>query len=824
MMNFWKDVRHSVRSLRGAPMFTAIAVLTLSLGIGANTAIFSLVNSVLLRPLPVQDPSQIVILTYTREHGSLSTQISYPALEDLRQQSNSPFTDLLGYQFGSDGLDVDGKAYSLFTNYVTGDYFEVLGVKPAAGRLILPTEGKVPGADPVIVLSYSLWKARFGGDPNMIGKKVRVDGHPFTIIGVTAEGFHGLTTLVDTRAYIPFAMHVSLNADFHGDEKTNALTDRKIQNLTVYGRLKPGVSAKQARLALEPMAEQLTQRGPDADKGLEIQVTPELKARPDPGSFNPLFAASGLFLALAAFVLILACMNVANILLVRATLRRREMAIRAALGGTRARLVRLLLTESILLSLLGGFGGILVGTWLSGLLSTVNLGTTLPIVLDFSFDWRVFSYATGAALLTGVLVGIIPALRASRTNLIEVLNMSGRAVATGRHRFRSALVMAQVAGSLVLLVTAGLFARSLSNARNLDLGFDPSHLANLSFDPRGIGYSEEQGKLFSKQIVERVRSLPGVESASVASTVPFGYYSDIENLQIDGYAPATGGSSPYAAMSAVSPGYLHTMKISLIRGRDIQDSDIEKSQSVAVINQRMADLFWPNQDPIDREFALKSHSDKKIRVVGVIKNIHFADFDSPIEAFFYAAMAQDYSPLQTLHVRTSGSPDSMIPIVEQEIDKVAPGLPMFDVETMTQAMNTLNGLLLFQIGAGIAAALGILGLVLAVVGVYGIVSYVTSQRTHEIGIRLALGAEPRQILKLVLRQGLVIIGVGLAMGLISAVVAGRLASNFLVGVNPTDPLIFGGVSVFLACIALLACYIPARRATKVDPMVALRYE
>jgi predicted permease len=824
MMNFLRDVRHSLRTLRGAPMFTAIAVLTLSLGIGANTAIFSLVNSVLLRPLPVPDPSQIVILTYTREHGTLGTQISYPALEDLRQQSNSPFTDLLGFQFGSDGMDVDGKAYSMFTNYVTGNYFDVLGVKPAAGRLILPTEGKVPGADPVIVLSYSLWQARFGGDPNMIGKKVRVDGHPFTVIGVTAEGFHGLTPLVDARAYIPFAMHVSLTADFHGDQRTTALTDRKLQNITVYGRLKPGVNVKQAALALEPMAKQLAQRGPDADKGLEIQVTPELKVRPDPASFNPLFAASGLFLALAAFVLILACMNVANILLVRATLRRREMAIRAALGGTRARLVRLLLTESILLSLLGGVGGILVGTWMSGLLSSVNLGTTLPIILDFSFDWRVFSYATGAALLTGVVVGIIPALRASRTNLIEVLNASGRAVAAGRHRFRSALVMAQVAGSLVLLVTAGLFARSLGNARNLDLGFDTSHLANLSFDPRGLGYSEEQGRLFSKQIVERVRALPGVESASVASTVPFGYYGDNETLQIDGYAPATGASSPYAAMSAVSSGYLRTMKITLIRGRDIQDSDTEKSQYVAVINQRMADLFWPNQDPIDREFALKIHPEKKIRVVGVIKNIHFADFDSPIEAFFYSAMAQDYSPLQTLHVRTTGSPEAMIPILEQEIGKVAPGLPMFDVETMTQAMNTLNGLLLFQIGAGIAAALGILGLVLAVVGVYGIVSYVTSQRTHEIGIRLALGAEPRQILKMVLRQGLVIIGVGLAVGLVSAVAAGRLASNFLVGVNPTDPLIFGGVSAFLACIALLACYIPARRATKVDPMVALRYE
>jgi predicted permease len=805
-------------------MFTAIAVLTLSLGIGANTAIFSLVNSVLLRPLPVQDASQITILSYTREHSAVTTGLSYPALEDLRQQPNSPFTDLIGYQFGSDGLDVDGKAYALFTNYVTGNYFDVLGVAPALGRLILPSEGKVPGADPVIVFSYSLWKARFGGDPTIVGKKVRVDGHPFTVIGVAAEGFHGLTTLVDARAYIPFAMHVSLNADYHGDLKRNALADRKIQNVTVYGRLKPGVSAKQAANALAPMAKRLAELAPEADKGLEIQVTPELKARPDPGSFNPLFAASGLFLALAAFVLILACVNVANILLVRATLRRREMAIRAALGGTRGRLIQLLLTESILLSLLGGVGGILIGTWLSGLLSALNLGTTLPIILDFSFDWRVFSYATGAALLTGVLVGIIPALRASRSNLIEVLNTSGRAVAVGRHRFRSALVIAQVAGSLVLLIMAGLFARSLSKARNLDLGFDPNHLANLSFDPRGIGYTEEQGKRFSKQIIEKVRALPGVESVSVASNVPFGYYSDTETLQIDGYAPKSEASSPYARTSSVSPGYFRTMKIQLVRGRDFEDTDLEKSQNVAVINETMARLFWPDRDPLDRQFALKSHPNEKIRVVGVIKDIHFADFDSPIEAFFYTAMAQDYAPLQTLHVRTFAAPESMIPVVQQEIEKLAPGLPVFDVETMTQGLNTLNGLLLFQIGAGIAAALGILGLVLAVVGVYGIVSYVTSQRTHEIGIRLALGAEPRQILKMVLRQGLVIVVVGLAVGLISAAAAGRLAANFLVGVSPTDPLIFSGVSVFLACIALLACYIPARRATKVDPTVALRYE
>ncbi len=824
MGNIWNDLRHSIRSLRAAPAFTAIAILTLALGIGANTAIFSLVNSILLRPLPVKDPAQIVILTYTRDHGLLETGLSYPALEDLRQQPNSPFTDLIGYQFGSDGLDVDGKPYGLFTNYVTGNYFEVLGVKPAAGRLFLPTEGKVPGADPVIVLSYSLWKARFGGDPTMVGKKVRVDGLPFTIIGVAEEGFHGLTTLVDARAYIPYAMHISLTAQYHGYSSTNALTDRKSQNITVFGRLKPGVTARQASSALVPMARQLSLLEPVAEKNLEIQVIPELRARPDPGSANPLFAAAGLFLVLAAFVLILACVNVANILLVRATVRRREMTIRAVLGGTRARLVRLLMTESIVLALLGGLGGVWVGNWLSGMLSGINMGTTLPLILDFSFDWRVFGYATGAALLTGILVGIVPALRASRANLIEVLNASGRSVAVGRHRFRSALVVAQVAGSLVLLIMAGLFARSLGMARHLNLGFDPNHVANFSFDPRGIGYTEAQGKVFSKQLLDRVRGLPGVESAGFASTVPFGYYKDVQTLQIDGYAPASKTSSPYAGVTAISPGYFRTMRIPMVRGREIEDSDLEKTQRVAVINETMARMFWPNQDAIGRLFEMKDHPKEQIRIVGISKDIHWADYDSPIEAFFYTAMTQDYSPLQTLHVRTYGAPENMIPVVEQEIEKVAPGLPMFDVETMTQALNTLNGLLLFQLGAGIAAALGFLGLVLAIVGVYGIVSYVTSQRTHEIGIRMALGAEPSQILKMVIRQGLFIVVVGLGLGLISAFGAGRLAANFLVGVSPSDPVTYLAVSLVLACIALLACYIPARRATKVDPMVALRYE
>jgi predicted permease len=824
MGSFIQELRQSTRALWKNPGFTFIAVLTLALGIGANTAIFSLVNSVLLRPLPVQDSSQIAVLGFTRGHGEIETHLSFPALEDLRHQPDSPFTDLIGYQFGSDGLDVDGKAYALFTNYVTGNYFEVLGLKPALGRLIYPTEGMVPGADPVIVISYSLWKARFGGDPNLIGRKVLLDARPFTVIGVAPEGFHGLQPIIDTRAYIPLAMHVSLNSAYRGDEKRNALTDRNIQALNIVGRLRPGVTAKQAEIAVIPAAKQVSLQAPEAEKDLTIQVVPELQARPDIGSYNSVFAVSGLFLALAAFVLVLACMNVANILLVRATLRRREMAIRAALGGTRARLVRLLLIESVLLALLGGLGGVLLGNWLSGYIGSINLRTTLPIILDFSFDWRVFSYGLAAALLTGILVGIVPAIRASRSNLMEVLNASGRTVVAGRQRFRSALVIAQVAGSLVLLIMAGLFTRSLGMARKVNLGFDPNRVTNVTFDVRGIGYSEEQGQQFSTRLLERIRSLPGAESAAIAFTVPFGYYSDAETLQIDGYTPPSKATTPFAGTSAISPSYFQTMRIPLLRGRDIADTDLAKTEAVAIVNQAMAKMFWPKQDPLGRQFELKSHPDEKIRIVGVVKDSRRDNFDGDVSPFFYTALAQGATPLQTLHVRTFGPPENIIPVVEQEIEKLAPGLPLIDVGTMLQGLNTLNGLLLFELGAGIAAALGLLGLVLAVLGVYGIVSYVTSQRTHEIGVRMALGAEPSRILKMVLRQGLFIVVVGLVIGILAAGAAGYLAASFLVGVHPTDPITFFGVSMVLALITLIACYIPARRATKVDPMVALRYE
>ena len=818
MQTLWQDVRFASRMLIKNAGFTAIAVLTLALGIGANTAIFSVVNSFLLRPLPVKDPGQIIVLGFQQEHGPVLSEASYPDWQAISEQAESPFSSVVGTQLSSDGINLDGKSYSLLTNYVTGNYFEALGLRPALGRLFLPSEGKVPGADPVIVLGYSFWKARLGGNPALVGSKVLVDGHPFTIIGVAPEGFHGLVSIIDTRAFIPYAMKATLG------DSAEVLTSPRTRGLRIVGRIKPGVSLAQARAALSLVAHRLSQKYPEAEKDLEIEPYPERRARPAPAAAGPFLAASSLFLSLAALVLLLACVNVANILLVRGTVRQREMAIRAALGGTRARLVRSLLTESLLLALIGGVAGMFLGQWFSSLLGSINIQANLPVIFDFSFDARVFAYALAAALLTGLVVGIVPALRASRGELNVILHQSGRSVAAGHHRLRSALVIAQVAGSLMLLVVAGLFTRSMANAQHLDLGFDPSHVINLTVDPNTIGYSEPQGRLFFKQVLERVRALPGVESASLAFSVPMGYYNSISTLQIDGYVPSATQEATVSLNNAVSPGYFETMRIPILRGRDFDDGDREETQHVAIINEEMARHYWPSQDALGRHFIRNGKVNHPLEVVGVAKNNYVNLMSTAAQPFFYIPLSQDYVSIETLQVRTTQAPEAMIAPLQKEIASLAPGLPIFNVETMTQGLYTLPGLLIFRVGAGLTASLGLLGLALAVVGVYGVVSYVTTQRIHEIGIRMALGAQKSDILHNVFRQGFKVVAVGVGAGLVAAFAAARLVRNFLVGVGATDPLTYAAVSCLLILVALLACWVPARRATRVDPLVALRYE
>jgi predicted permease len=819
MTRLWQDLHYALRILAKSPGFAVIAIITLALGIGANTALFSVVDGFLLRPLPVKDPGQITVLARQQKNEILSQYLSYPEYQDLRQQGASAFSDMLAYRLGLDGLSVNGHADRILTSYVTGNYFTMLGLKPFLGRLILPSEGQTAGADPVIVLGYDYWKTHFGSDPGVVGKSVSVDGHAFTIVGVAPESFHGLNSIVDMQGYIPMGMYTIEGT------KNDFMANWNDSGFIVFGRLKLSASLQEAQSTLNVIAHRLAEEHPQDEKGLALSVVPELLARPVVIPGNRLLVVSALFMALAALVLLLACFNVANLLLVRATVRQREMAIRAALGGTRTRLIRQLLTESLLLAFLGGVAGILVGEWGSAAIGSINFHMDLPLLLNFGFDWRVFTFALIAAALTGIIVGVVPAIRASRSDLNEVLHEGGRGVAGAHQKLRSGLVIAEIAGSLVLLIVAALFTRSLQDAQKMDLGFDPQGVLNLTMDPNEVGYSDAQGKQFYKQVLDRVRALPGVESASLALSVPMGETFTSTTIKVPGYTPPPGQPQPTVWNNVVSPEYFATMRMPLLRGRAFTDADDEKAARVAIVNEAMAARFWPHEDVIGMTFSAAEDPSKTFHIVGVVKNSHYLSiFEQPHTPYFYLPLAQNYDSIETLQVRTAANPGSMAPEVQKEIAGIAPTLPVFDVQTMNEALGSVQGFLVFRLGALLAATLGLLGLALVLVGVYGVVSYAASQRTHEIGIRMALGAQPSQIRKLVFRQGIVLVISGLFVGLLGALAASRVVGNFLVGVSAVDPLIFAGVALLLAVITLAACYVPARRAMKVDPMIALRYE
>jgi predicted permease len=818
MESFKQDVFYGLRLLAKSPGFTAVAALTLALGIGANTAIFSMVSWILLRPLPIERPMELVELAYQQQHGNVQNQFSVPDYRDIREQSTAQFDGVAGYQIGLDGMSVGGRAERAMTYYVTGNFFATLGVKPVLGRVLMPGEGEVADADPVVVLGYQYWQKRFNSDPDMVGKRVLLNARPFTVVGVAAKDFHGPYPILEAQAYLPLGMNVieGTPADF--------LQNRGMRNLILLARLKNGVSLDQARAGLKVVGQRLASLYPQNDKDLELQAYLEVRSRPQPDPNNAMVLISGLFLSLAAMVLVLACLNVANILLVRATIREREMAVRAALGATRLRLIRQLLTESLVLAMLGGGFGLALGFAGSSALSAVDINTDLPFYFDFRLDWRVFAYAMGTALVTAVVVGVVPALRASRTDINRVLHQGGRTVGSGA-RIRTALVVAQVAGSLTLLIIAGLFTRSLQAAQRTNLGFEPAHVVNFVMDPTQIGYRAAQTKDFYRTLLERVRALPGVVSATTASSAPMSYYNNADRLEIDGYNNPPGQPRPGSRYVAISSDYFRTMSIPLRQGREFTDADDENAPYVAVVNQTFAGKYWPRQDPIGRTFRLASDTKHTIKVVGVAADARYNGMTGPIGNTFYVPVAQHLgvASLESLQVRTAGDPAAMIPTIERVVHDLAPDLPVFDVKTMTQALNTLNGAMVFQLGAALAAAMGALGLVLSVVGVYGVISYSATQRTQEIGVRMALGARPADILWMVLRQGSLIVAAGLALGLGCSFLAGRLVRNFLV-VSPSDPLTYAVVSSVLALVALVACYIPARRSTGVDPLVALRQE
>jgi predicted permease len=820
MGTLFQDLRFAFRQLGRAPSFAITAVLTLALGIGANTAIFSLVNSLLLKPLPVENPQQIAELALGQSHGPLLPIFSWQEFKQIRSQTGTSFSDVIGSTLGLDGLATQGQQpQRIMTSYVSGNFFSAFGLKPAAGRLFLPSEGEVVGQDPVIVLANDYWKEKFNADPNVVGKLVTVNGHPFTIVGVAPEGFHGVQTFVKVAAFLP-ASQLAIESS-SGD----ALTNWKSKQFQIYGRLRPGVSFKQASADVGVVAQNLTRLQPVIEKELSIAAYPEPVMRIATGDSSTIFVVAGLFLSLAILVLLLACVNVANLVLVRATAREREMAIRSALGAKRSRLLRQMITESVTLALIGGLVGVFLGVWASGALGHIDVHADLPVNLEFAFDWRIFFYSFGVALTAGIVVGMVPALRMARANVNGVLREGGRGVSSGRHWFRGVLVALQLAASLVLLVVASLFVRSLTAMQTMDFGFKPDGVLNLVVDPSEIGMTDAQARDLGRSIVDRLHQLAGVNAVSHASYLPLGYLGNAgDTVTIDGNAAPANPAAFGVGYNVVSPEYFTVMGIDLMRGRVFNDSDNEHSRDVAIISESMARKYWPNQDPIGRTFRMDAEKDRKLEVVGISRDAEFQIFGGgKTRPFLFIPYAQHIAgnTLMVLQLRTERDPLALAPASVKAIHDLAPALPIFQVQSMRQSLYTLNGLLLFQIGASVAAIMGGLGLTLAVIGLYGVVSYAVSRRVHEIGLRMALGASRGVVFRMIYRQSMVMIGCGLGAGMLLALALAKAIGTFVV-VNVWDPTTYVGVGLVLAFAALASCYLPARRAMSVDPMVALR--
>ena len=820
-----QDVRYGVRMLRKAPVVTVICVLTLGLAIGVNAAIFSVVDWLILTPLPVHNPEQLVFLAYPREAAHFDEFFSWAELQELRPAGGAVFADSAALIFGGvngqsvrDGLTVGGHTEKVEPVYVSGSFFSMLGLQPHRGRLLLPGEGEARGADPVIVLSYRYWMQRFGGDAGVVGKQALLDGVPVTIVGVAPKGFAGVTPLIEMQAYVPLGMAAQI-----GQTGRDFYSKPDVRAAILFARLRPGVTRAQAESALAGVSERLRKEFPRPRTAENLMV----RALRPPGLINgpnPLPGVAALFLTLAAMVLTLAGVNVAALLLARAAARRPEMAIRAALGAARFRLLRQMVTETVLLAALGCLAGIVVGQVATAAMRAVPMQTEEVFNLDFRFDWRVLAYLSVVSLLTGLAVGITPALRAVRGSLSQVLHSSERGSSSSRQRFRNALVVLQVGGALALIVAAGLFLRSLRGAERADLGFDPAHVLNLSFDPHEVGYSRNRAEEFYRAVQQRVSALPGVRSASLAAAVPLGETPFGTEVLLPGQSPNGNHQPVNAVFNEISPEYLDTMGMKLLQGRNFTVADRAGSPDVALVTPALAHRLWPGQDPIGRSFASAEDPKRPLLVVGMVNNSRYTQVYDPWDALYFVPLAQHFMVTQTLQVRTEGKPEDAAPAILGAIAAEDSAMPIYGVRSMGDALHGFNGLLMFEYAAGLAAILGGMGLLLAMVGVYGVLSYGVSQRTRELGIRMALGAPRPAVVRMVVRQGLKTVAAGLVLGLLLALVVGRLLADFLVGVSPADPLTYAIVTLLLASVAVPAALLPARRATRVNPVIALRAE
>ncbi|MFN2455425.1 MAG: ABC transporter permease [Pyrinomonadaceae bacterium] len=818
MKTLWQDIRYGLRLLWKSPGFTIIAVLSLSLGIGANATIFAWVKTVLLRPLPgVEASDQLVafhgVLTRS-ENRPIST--SYPDYKDYRDR-NEVFSGLFAYGLNPFNLSGgDSQPERIWGETVSGNYFDVLGVKPVKGRGFLPEEDATPGSHPVVVLSYRLWQRRYGGDPDLVGKTITLNNKNFTVVGIAPQQFAGTYVGLATELYVPLAMIGEVKPD-----GGSLLTRRGNQWLQVIGRLKPNVTFAQAQANTQSIARALAQEYPRTNDGHDVALF--TLARDTDGAQVILLPVLTILMVVAGLVLLIACANVANLLLARAAARRREIGIRLALGASRGRIVRQLLTESVLLALLGGIAGLFIALWTAGSLGSFVPPIGLPVSLQVNLDARVLGFTFLVSLATGVLFGLAPALASSRPDLVSTLKDESGSVAGGRGkgRFRNSLVVAQIALSLVSLIGAGLFVRSLQRAQTISPGFDPDNVLLASFDLFPNGYDEARGTQFYRALTERVGNLPGVESVSLADSIPLGLLGNSsQGVSIEGYTPRRDEELNFA-YNTIAPGFLRTMRIPLASGREFEATDGEKSQGVVIINETAARRYFaPGQDADGKR--LKDSNGHDLLIVGVAKDIKYKTLNEPPKPYMYLPLFQNYTPDMTLVVRTKSNPLSVLSGVRNEVHALDANVALFNEKTLVEHA----GVSLFaqRLAVTFLSVFGLLALALAAIGIYGVMAYSVAQRTHEIGVRMALGAQTSDVLKLITRQGFALAITGIGIGLLSALALTHLLTSLLYGVSAIDPLTFIVMPLLLGGVALLACYVPARRATKVDPMIALRHE
>lgn len=819
--DFLRDVKYGLRSLGKQRAFTFFAILTLALGIGASTTIFTVVNTLLLHPFPVRNPSRLVAMYTTdakdqRPSGSM-LPISYENLRDY-QERNHVFRALGGYSPTLvTTLTEKTEPERFFAELVTQGYFEALGISPARGRFFLPAEVSAPGSAPVAVLSYNAWKIRFESDPQIIGRTLVINQLPFTVVGVAPKDFIGVSAVFGPDVWLPATMAQAVLAPPMAD----VLTERGKPFFHVVARLQPGVSLSQSQASLETLAGTLSRQYPDANAGRTISVQPITTALySSPGGERGMAIASGVLLAIVGLVLLIACSNVANLLMARSVRRRQEIAVRLAVGASRYRLLRQLLTESVMLGLLGGIAGIGVGYEGCRLLWSFRPPDVARNLVDPKMGVDVYVFALLLSLITGLIFGVVPSLKASRSALLDnIKEEAGVAGIGGRSaKFQKMLLIGQVAFSLIALVAASLFLRALQRAYSINPGFDDEHIAVFMMNPEQAGYSAARLREFHREVADRVGNIPGIAAVSWASNLPF-WSSPSRGVQIEGREQQRKSETITTVTNTVDVGYFRTLGISLLQGRTFTEGDHEGSLPVVVINEDLARRFWPSGNAVGHLIRLSADGVAR-KIVGVVATSDYTTLGEAPQPCVYLPLRQDPGGSASLYIRTTGNPSLALGPVQRTIRDIDAKVEVTDVRTGARLIDQI--LWSARMVLRMLGILGLMALALASVGLYGVLTYSVGGRRREIGLRMALGASRSDVLRLVLRQGMVLVGIGAAIGLILSLVLGRAFSRMLFGLSPADPLSLAGAASVLIVVAILACWLPARAASRVDPIIALR--